>query len=329
MDSHTEACDDVEVCDQEPASGASADNRPAVSICIVTWNCRELVLECLRSLRSGSDPEQVPYEVIVVDNASTDGCPEAIRAEFPEVRIIANSENRGFAAANNQAILAARGKWLFLLNPDTVLPEAAIPQLVQMAEKYPDAGAIGPRLINPDGSLQYSCRRFPRPWAALFRNTLLSRIAPNDRWTREYLMLDWDHEDVREVDWVSGAAMLLRREAVEQVGLLDEGFFWGSEDVDYCKRLWDAGWKVIYTPRPAIVHRIGGSTDKAVVQTIFRRHASWRRLYSKHFSRGLLDRLVMGVLIWARALLLAGSWVARWAWVRIRNQLRRLLRGAR
>jgi len=290
-----------------------------VSVCVVTWNCRALVLECLGSLFG--QPQGADFEVIVVDNASTDGTAEAITKAFEQVKLIANADNRGFAAANNQAMREARGEYLFLLNPDTILPAGALGELVRVAESFPQAGAIGPRLLNPDGSLQYSCRRWPSVKAAFFRNTLFGRLFPREHWTKDYLMADWPHDQVREVDWVSGAAMFLRRRAVEQVGLLDEAFFWGSEDVDYCRRLWLAGWKVIYSPEPAIVHRIGGSTDQAVVRTILRRHASWYRLYAKHFGRNPLRRWVVWVLIWCRALALTMSWVARYSWAVVRKAL--------
>jgi GT2 family glycosyltransferase len=301
-----------------------SEDAPRVSVCIVTWNCRELVLNCLDSLVQGSGG--LPFEVIVVDNCSSDGTVEAIRSRFPAAKVVANEANVGFAAANNQAMRLGCGAYFFLLNPDTLLPPNALQEIAQVADAYPRAGAIGPKLLNPDGTLQYSCRRFPRPLAALFRNTLFGRLLPGNRWTREYLMADWQHDGVREVDWISGAAMLLRREAVEQVGPLDERFFWGSEDVDYCKRLHDAGWKVLYTPRPEIIHIVGGSTDQAVLRTICRRHASWYRLYAKHFSRCALDRAIIWVLIWLRAGLLAGSWLGKGLWARLKAYVAAALR---
>jgi GT2 family glycosyltransferase len=135
-------------------------------------------------------------------------------------------------------------------------------------------------------------------------------------------MTEWPHDEVREVDWVSGAALFLRREAVERVGLLDESFFWGSEDVDYCRRLWVAGWKVLYSPSPAIVHRIGGSTDGAIVRTILRRHASWYRLYRKHWGRSLPRRAAARAVIWLRGAALVASWALRCAWFTAKAKLR-------
>jgi hypothetical protein len=292
-----------------------------LTICIVTWNCRDLALDCLATLYGR--PQGVDFDLLIVDNASTDGTPEALREAFPLAEVVANPDNRGFAAANNQGLTAGCSEFLLLLNPDTLVPAGGLRDLLAVARDHPEAGAVGPKLINPDGSLQYSCRRFPRPWAALFRDTIFGRLVYNDPWTRQYLMTDWAHDEVREVDWVSGAAVLLRRKAVEDVGVLDEQFFWGSEDVDYCKRLWDAGWKILYTPQPVITHRIGGSTDRVVIATVLRRHASWRRLYAKHFSHGFLDRVFLGALIWARALGLITSWLARVGWSKLRTRLSR------
>ncbi len=277
-----------------------------LSVCIVSWNVREDLLSCLRSLRGAEG--DIRAEVIVVDNASTDGSVEAIRHRFPHVKLIRNNENRGFAAASNQGLAAAGGELLLLLNPDTVLPPGALVELHQAAAQDPGAGIIGPKLVNPDGSLQHSCRRFPTPMAALFRHTFLGRLFPRNRWSAEYVMADWDHTEPREVDWVSGACMLIRRNLYEAIGPLDEGFFWGSEDVDYCFRARRAGRQVLYTPRPAIVHRVGASTNRVPIRTLLRFHRSMHRLYCKHFARNWLEAAIIGAGIGARAVLLIASW---------------------
>ena len=164
----------------------------------------------------------------------------------------------------------------------------------------------------PDGRLQYSARHFPTVAAALFRNTWLGRLFPRARWVQAYLMTDWDHSEVREVDWVSGAAMLVRREAHEQIGPLDEGFYWGSEDVDYGWRAHEAGWKVVYTPTPRIVHAVGRSTDQAVRRTIVNTHRSMYRLYCKHVARHQISCPLIWLGVWVRAgLLLLPLWLRR------------------
>ncbi len=280
-----------------------------LSICIVSWNVREDLARCLDSLYS--DPATGNVQVVVVDNGSTDGTVTMLTERYRQVEVIANEMNRGFAAASNQGMRASGGRYILLLNPDTIVPAGALPELVKAGDRYPAAGIIGPKLLNADGSLQYSCRRFPTIGAALFRSTLLGQLVPNSGSVREYLMADWDHDSVREVDWVSGACMLLRRQMVEQIGYLDEGFFWGSEDVDYCWRAHKAGWKVLYIPSPKIVHLVGRSTDQAVAATILRRHRSMYRLYCKHFATGPLQRAAVWCGVWMRGLLLAASWVVR------------------
>jgi len=278
-----------------------------LSLIIVSWNVQKDLRACLDSLRASAE---TPHEIIVVDNASHDGTMPMLQEEFPQVRLLANPDNRGFAAANNQGLAVATGQFLLLLNPDTLVPAGGLGTLLAFAQSHPEAGVIGPRLLNADGSLQHSCRRFPTVWAALFRHTFLGRCFPNAHWMREYLMSDWVHDEPREVDWVSGACLLIRREAFAQVGGLDESFYWGSEDVDYCYRMHRAGWKVLYTPQPAVTHLIGRSTDQVLVPTIIRTHRSMQRLYTKHFARNPVSRSLVTMGIWLRAgLLIASVWL--------------------
>ena len=292
-----------------------------LSVCIVSWNVREDLLKCLDSLVAAG--RGVATEIIVADNASSDGTPDAVQEDHPQVQLIRNDRNLGFAAASNQGMAASSGPFLLLLNPDTVLPEGALAELLAVAEQHPEAGIVAPKLLNPDGTLQHSCRRFPTPAAALFRHTFLGRLLPNNRWAAEYVMADWPHDEIREVDWVSGACMLVRRELYEDIGALDEGFFWGSEDVDYCLRAHKAGWKVVYLPSPAIVHRVGASSDKRPARTVIDFHRSMQRLYRKHFGRNAIDGALIWVAVWIRAGLLIGSRWARMAWARLRGLLSR------
>ncbi|MBM3502040.1 MAG: glycosyltransferase family 2 protein [Armatimonadetes bacterium] len=293
---------------------------PRLSVCIVSWNCRDDLVACLASLADAAPGPGT--EVLLVDNASTDDTVDVVETRFPRVRVIPNARNRGFAAATNQALAEASGEYLLLLNPDTVVPAGALRELVAFAEAHPEAGIVAPKLLNPDGSLQPSCRRFPTPTAALFRHTLLGRLFPRNRWSSEYVMADWGHEEPREVDWVSGACLMVRRDLYEEIGPLDEEFFWGSEDVDYCYRTHRAGRKVLYTPAPAIMHRIGASTNKAQVRTILNFHRSMLRLYRKHMARGVLDFAVVAVGVSLRAILLVASWGLRTAHGRAMGALR-------
>jgi len=291
------------------------DPSPDVSVCIVSWNVADDLRACLESIRAQQTPPT--WEVIVADNASSDDSVPMIREHFPEVTLIVNERNLGFARATNQTLRAARGRYLMMLNPDTVLQPDCLAKLVAVADTHPEAGIVAPRLVYPDGSLQYSCRRFPTIAAAVYRNTVFGRLFPGARPAAEYIMEDCDHDTEHDVDWASGACLLIRREAYAQVGELDEGFVWGSEDVDYCLRMHRAGWSVLYSPVTDVVHAVGRSTNQAVVPTIVRTHRGMCRLYAKHFAPNALAKALVWVGVWLRASLLIVSWEAR-----------RLIRGA-
>jgi GT2 family glycosyltransferase len=251
-----------------------------LSITICSWNTLADLRACLQSLRQAKD--EARFEVVVVDNNSEDGSPDMVEAEFPEFRLLRQSKNLGFTGGHNLALAERKGFHAALLNSDTVVHPGAIRDLAQAMKDHPDWGIIGPKLLNPDGSLQYSCRTWPNPFAAAFRNTLLGRLFPKNKLTRSYLMEDWDHATTREVDWVSGAALFIRGETLEQIGGLDPEFFMFCEDVDLCKRTWKAGQKVVYLPSAVITHAIGRSTDKAPNRMIGRFHRSMFRYYQKH-----------------------------------------------
>lgn len=285
------------------------ESSPDVSVCIVSWNVAGDLRACLESLRAQHTPPS--FEVIVADNASSDDTVPMVRADFPEVRLIVNDENLGFARATNQTLAAAHGRYLLMLNPDTILPPDALARLVEAADTRPEAGIVAPRLVYPDGSLQYSCRRFPTITAAIFRNTFLGRLFPHARSAECYVMADWDHDSLRTVDWASGACLLIRREAYEQVGPLDESFIFGSEDVDYGLRMRQAGWQVLFTPATTVVHAVGRSSSQAVVPTIVRSHRGMFRLYAKHFARNPITRALVWLGVWLRAVALIVSWELR------------------
>jgi GT2 family glycosyltransferase len=290
-----------------------------LSICIVNWNTKADLEQALISVLE-ANPD-LPVEVIVVDNASADGSAEMVQQRFPGVRLIRSAENLGFARGYNRAAAEATGRYLLLLNPDTITQSGAVRALVEFLDSHADAGAVGPRLLNRDGSLQYSCRRFPRPLAALFRNTPLGLLFPRNRYTREYLMTDWEHDAARPVDWISGAAMCLRREVWEQVGGFDEGFFMYAEDMDWCLRAHRAGWGIYYLPQAVVVHCIGRSSDQVPVRMVIQFHRSMARFYRKHHAPewpfGVRWLPVLG--IWLRG----GLVLAETAWGLLKNRLRR------
>jgi GT2 family glycosyltransferase len=205
-----------------------------------------------------------------------------VAEEFPWVRLEAMSTNLGFTGGQNHAIALRKAPHALLLNSDTVVHPGALRTILAYLYANPQVGVVGPKLLNPDGSLQYSCRRFPNPLAALFRNTPLGRLFPNNRFTREYLMQDWRHDEPREVDWVSGAALLARKELLDKTGGLDPDFFMYLEDVDLCWRAWELGFKVVYVPTAEITHAIGRSTDKAPNRMIGRFHKSMLLFYRKN-----------------------------------------------
>jgi GT2 family glycosyltransferase len=252
--------------------------------------------------------DDIRLEVVVIDNASPDEGARIVECEFPQVKLVRSGKNLGFPGGNNLGYRHSTGRYFMLLNSDTVIPKGSLTALVRFADAHPEAGLIGPRVLNPDGSLQMSCRRFPTIGAGLFRNTPLGRLFPKNRYTREYLMSDFSHDEVREVDWLSGCALLARREMIEQIGLLDESFFMYCEDVDWAYRAHQAGWKVLYFPGATIVHEIGRSTDKAVRRMIVQFHLSMYRFFRKHYAstaNPLTRAFVAGGLVARAGLLLA------------------------
>ena len=272
-----------------------------IAVIVVNWNAREDLRECLLSLEAGAD-SWVTRAVWVVDNASTDGSAEMVRSEFPGVQLIVNDENLGFSKANNQAIRYSESRYVFLLNSDAAVHPGAIEALVAFADDNPKAGIVGPKVLNPDGSLQLSCRRFPSLGAGFFRNTYLGRLFPHNKPAQDYLMADFDHAHTRAVDWVSGCAMLIRREMVAQIGALDERFYMYCEDVDLCERAWRFDWEVVYQPDAVVTHAIGRSSDKDADKMIWEFHRSWYEFDKKrHPDAGPARRLAVWAGLWLRA----------------------------
>ena len=273
-----------------------------LSIVIVSWNVRDLLRRCLYSIPDTgySVLGTGCVEVIVVDNASTDGSVEMVQAKFPGVRLIANADNRGFPAANNQGIAIAQGRHVFLLNPDTEVVDDALAAMVSFADAHPDVGVVGPQLLNPDGSVQSSRRRFPTLLTALFESTWLAPHAPR-RLLARYRVLDRPDEATQDVDWVDGAALMARREAIQQVGPLDEGFFMYSEELDWCRRFREAGWRVVYLPEARIVHHRGKSSEQVAAASHIHFQTSKVRYFHKYHGRVVAETLrlfLMGNYIW-------------------------------
>jgi hypothetical protein len=249
-----------------------------LSVVIVSWNVRELLRDCLRSVEQGWG--ELAIEVIVVDSASIDGSPAMVTAEFPWVTVLACAENVGFPRGNNMGIAKAHGRYILLLNPDTVVHGNALAAMTHYLDNHPDAGVVGAQLLNEDGSVQSSRRRFPTLTTAFFESTWLQPWAPR-RLLEHYYVLDVPDNQTADVDWLMGACLMTRREVVEQVGGLDEAYFMYSEELDWCRRIKDAGWRVVYLPEAQVTHYQGKSSEQVVVQ----RHIYFNQAKLRYFRK--------------------------------------------
>jgi GT2 family glycosyltransferase len=241
-----------------------------VSVVVVTYVALPWLERCLESVRG--------LETIVVDHGSTDGTVELVRQRFPDVRLI-EQENLGLAAGWNAGMRRASGRWFLILNADAWLPEGSLGRLVAFAEEHPEAAVVGPRLLNPDGSLQRSVRGFPTLWRLATEYLFLRKLAPRTQLVNAFYAGGFRHDHVREVDVVMGACMLVRRAAVDQVGELDESFFLFSEETDWCYRFVQAGWKVLFFPGADCIHVGGASHGGRLFRENVRGHL---RFLAKH-----------------------------------------------
>jgi len=284
-----------------------------LSVIIVNWNTQQVTCDCLRSIYE--QPSRLACEVIVIDNASSDRSVEAIRRAFPQVRLIENKENRGFAAANNQGMAVASGRYLLLLNSDTIVLDNALDKAVQFAGEQPDAAVVGCRVLNPDKTLQRTCFMFPSLANMFLAISYVYKLFPRNKFFGRERMTWWDRSDVREVDVVTGCFMLVRREAIDEVGVMDERFFMYGEETDWCYRFKEAGWKVLFTPVAEIIHLGGQSSKKVRVDMLIQLRISILRFMRKHYGwltyhlACLLVMLffVVRVPVWALVALLHGK----------------------
>ncbi len=251
-----------------------------VSVIIVTYNSARVIGACLTALVP--DVQSGLVEVIVVDNARADGTPDLVRRDFPWARVLAGSENLGYSKGVNVGIREARTRYLFILNPDTVVKRGTVAKLVEFMDANPGVGIAGPKLVFQDGTVQLSCRRFYTLTVLVLRRTPIGKLFKNPKPVRDHLMLDFDHESTREVDWLLGAAMFVRREAVDSVGMMDERFFLYFEDVDWCYRMKQRGLSVMYVADAVVVHGYQRESAQTVLNRSFVAHlASLVRYYEK------------------------------------------------
>lgn len=265
-----------------------------VSVSIANFGQRLLLEQCLRSLFETS--EGLSLEVFVVDNASRDGSVDMVREEFPDVQLIVNENNRGYAAANNQAIARSRGRYVLVLNNDTVVLRNAIPSMVAFLNEHPQVGMLGPRVLNSDGTLQRSCSTFPSLWRLTSRALYIDKLLPGNPVTGTLSMSYWEYDSISEVDVISGCCMLVRKDVIRQVGLMDERFFFYAEEADWCYRAKQNGWKVCFLPEAEIIHYGGRSTEDCTGEMHTQYFRSRLQYYEKHFSQlGYLTAKLLSV----------------------------------
>lgn len=232
-----------------------------VSIVIVNWNTKNITDDCLKSVYEQTSG--IDFETIVIDNASEDGSAAMIKEKYPQAILIENTENAGFAPANNQGIEIAKGRYVLLLNSDTIVLDGAIQKTVDFADQIPNAAVVGCKVLNKDMTLQPSCFMFPSILNMLLSTSYLYKIFPHSKLFGREQMTWWDRNDVREVDVVTGCYMLVRKDAIDQIGVMDDDYFMYGEETDWCWRFKKAGWKNIFTPDAKIIH-LGGQSSKNV-----------------------------------------------------------------
>ena len=278
---------------------------PDLSIVTVNYNAKDYLDRCLGSVIKTTS--NISSEIIVVDNASVDGSTTLVKEKYPQVKIISNKQNFGFAKAVNQGITSSVGKHIMLLNNDVVVNGKAVETMLEMLENNDKVGAIGPKLLNADGTIQYQCRRgFPTPFNAFCYFSGLSRIFPKSEVIGSYLKSHLDDKETIEVDSLCGAAMIVRREIIEDVGLMDEGYFMYGDDIDLCYRIKQAGWKIFYLPHAEMIHYGGkGGSRKQSYRNIFEFHRAMAVFYSKHYSHKHLFLLnwIIYIGIWVKCVI--------------------------
>lgn len=256
---------------------------PDVSVIIVSWNAKQHLLRCLESL---TDTAGVfSQEIIVVDNASSDGSPEAVTRQFPQVALMRSSENIGFARANNIGIRQSTGRYICLVNSDIILMDGCIEALTEFMDERHAVGIAGPRILNPDRTLQPQCQHFPSIWNHLCQTLGFNKLFPKSAFFSEPFMKYWAHDVERKVDVLSGCFLMVRREAIDQVGLLDEDFFFCGEDIDWCKRFHEAGWNVVFYPGAEAIHVGGASSANAPIKFFLDMQEADVLYWKKHHGR--------------------------------------------
>ena len=256
-----------------------------LAVVIVSWNVRDLLQHCLSSITESGERSSLRYEVAVVDSGSSDGSPDMVRERFPAVRLIMSERNLGFSQGNNLGVASTSGRNVLLLNPDTVVLGDGLRVMTTYMDDHADIGALGPRLLNPDGRVQPSRRRFPTLATAFLESTPLQGWFPGNHVLSRYFVRDRSDEEEQDVDWLVGACLLVRRRAWEQVGPLDERFFMYSEELDWCRRARAAGWRIRFLPTATIVHYEGKSSAQVIPSRHIYFQSSKVYYFRKHHGR--------------------------------------------
>ena len=273
-----------------------------LSIIIVNYHHSHMLDNCLESVYRTI--EKIQFEVILVDNSSKDDGLEPILKRYTKIQFINNSKNVGFARANNQGAKIASGDFLLFINPDTVMIEDAIESMLDYIRSDSSIGILGPKVLNSDQTVQYSCRKFPTIWSGLFnRYSLMTRLFPNNRYSRDYLMLDYDHNSIRSVDWVSGCCMMLSELTLKKANGFDENYFLFIEDVDLCQVIKKKGLRVVYFPNAKIFHKISSSNAHSTSRVIIKRHQGMIYYNQKYSETNLIIQYMINSIIMARCLL--------------------------
>lgn len=296
----------TELTSAAPAAQAAPERDPLVSVLIVSYNVREYLLQCVEAVYANGE---VPLEVVVVDNASKDGSADALAERFPQTHLVRMRKNVGFGKANNAGLEHCRGRFVLLLNPDVEVSEHCIGALADFLLVRPDVGAVGPRLLRPDGRLDQACRRgFPTPSTAFYRVSGLSRVFPHSRAFNRYNMGHLPVDRAHEIDSGTAACLMLRKVAVDRIGLFDPAFFMYGEDLDLCYRLKQHGWKVYYLPAAEAVHVKGASTRQATARMLYEFHSAMWTFHHKHFADDYpaFGNGLVWAAIWARWAMLTG-----------------------
>jgi hypothetical protein len=254
-----------------------------ISVVIVSWNAKQYLDDCIGSILT--EATGLRQEIIIVDNGSSDGSQEMVKSKYSNIHLICNNINLGFARANNIGIKESKGNYIFFINSDVKVLPGSLNYIFEYMNNHKEIGLLGPKVIGLKGETQRSCMEYPTIWRVLCRALAADKIFPNMKIFRSYLMTWWNHDDLREVDVVNGCFWAVRKEAIINVGFLDERFFMYGEDIDWCLRFKKAGWKVVFCPFCNIIHAGGGSSENAPTRFYVEKEKANMQLWRKYHNR--------------------------------------------